>query len=156
KDRTMLNARIFAMLALLLVAALGCGKVATKQQPDAPPGSADAPPGSADAPPGSADARPGTPDSAPQCVPSTLACNADGKTLEQSDAPAPLQPMETCALACVDATSTTPARCAHIVAPYLPDVCDTPATTASVDLAGGTLDPGLDASCTMIVSQTGG
>jgi hypothetical protein len=146
----------FAMPWLLVVAALGCGKVVTKQQPDAPPGGADAPRGIVDAPTSSADAPTSNADAAPTCAPSTLACNADGKTLERCDANGVLEPKETCSLSCVDATSSTTAHCAHIVAPYLASVCDTPATAASVALTGGTLDPGLDASCTMIVSQSGG
>jgi hypothetical protein len=88
-----------------------------------------------------------------QCTPSTLLCSADGKTLETCDATGNPQPMTSCSLSCVDATSTTPARCAHIDAPYVAGACDTPATTASVNLTGGTIDPGLDASCTMIISQ---
>ncbi len=128
------------MSALLLVTALGCGNVIAKSKPDAQQAGSD----------GNVDVGPSN-----QCMPNTLLCSVDGKTLEMCDATGNPQPMTTCSLSCVDATSAAPAHCAHIVAPYVADACDTPATTASVNLAGGTIDPGLDASCAMIVQTSG-
>jgi hypothetical protein len=136
-------------IAALFVTALGCGAVRTNDGPDAqgPLPNPDALKPDAlepDAP------------AVPSCTPGVALCNADGLTLETCDASGVAHPTDTCLLSCVADSGVVPAHCEHIVPPYLPNVCDTAATTASVSLTGGTIDPGLDASCTTIVSQTNG
>jgi hypothetical protein len=85
-----------------------------------------------------------------QCAPNAPVCEADGRTLDMCDATGIPQAIETCALGCVTA------HCASIVPPYLPDVCDASAITATTTFSGGTIDPGLDMTCAAIVPQAGG
>ena len=167
------------MKTLALIAALGCGNVASKSSPDAPQRAPDAADGcaagaflrcsdpmtatfcSADGH-GTVDTACGAPgcnagaQHCNQCVPGVALCSADGSTLEMCGTDGVARPMETCALSCADATSTAPARCKHIITPYATAVCDTPATTANLALMGGTIDPGLDGTCSAIVTQTNG
>jgi hypothetical protein len=163
----MLNPRIIGSVLALV---FGCGKVAQNARPDANPCTPGAFVGCSD--PTTAvtcnSSGEGTTTTAcaagcnagagrcNECAPNAPVCFGDGKTLAMCDATGLPQLITTCSLSCVDATATAPARCAHIVPPYLPNVCDALATSSSVSLTGGTIDPGLDASCTAIVSQANG
>lgn len=90
-----------------------------------------------------------------QCAPSAPLCEADGRTLDACDASGIPQTIETCALGCVAGSGSASAHCAHVVPPYVPDVCDALASAATLSLTG-TIDPGVDMSCSAIVPQAGG
>jgi hypothetical protein len=91
-----------------------------------------------------------------QCAPSETLCTTDGKTLQTCDTAGLPQPTETCALSCVDGTTSIPAHCEHVAPAYVPNACDAPATAPNLTITGGTIDPGLDATCTAIATQAGG
>ncbi|MBX3158367.1 MAG: hypothetical protein KF773_20525 [Deltaproteobacteria bacterium] len=88
------------------------------------------------------------------CVPESVSCGDGGGTVERCDATGLPLASEACGvLGCVPGEE---ARCGRIVPVGLPEVCDTPAQVASVDLSG-LLVTSMDDACTGgVVTQTGG
>jgi hypothetical protein len=87
------------------------------------------------------------------CTPSTVSC--DGGSVVTCDANGTVVASEPCALTCIDGP---PAHCAYLAPKYLPDVCDTPASTASLDItSSGSYDSLFDANCNGgVIQQSGG
>jgi hypothetical protein len=84
------------------------------------------------------------------CVPSSLSCSSGNLVTCGSDGA--VVAMEACLLGCE--TSPSP-HCSYISPRYLPDICDTPATSAFGVHLDSTLDTDTDADCTSVVTQDG-
>lgn len=87
------------------------------------------------------------------CAVDTAACSGDA--LKTCGPDGLVASSEKCALGCVEAPNP---HCRYLQPKYLPDVCDTPASSASLIVSSsGTLDTNLSASCNGgVVVQTGG
>ncbi|HEY4238774.1 MAG TPA: hypothetical protein VGM88_03130 [Kofleriaceae bacterium] len=87
------------------------------------------------------------------CAASTDSC--DGAELEQCDANGQSASSEACLAGCV---ADDAPHCARISPRFAPDICDTPATDAILDVSSsGSLDTGLDQNCNGgVVAQAGG
>lgn len=87
------------------------------------------------------------------CIPNNVAC-VNPTTLGTCGPDGLPAGTESCALGC---EVTGQAHCKYIVPVYLPNVCDTPATSASFTAQTGTIDTSLDTNCNGgIVAQAGG
>lgn len=81
------------------------------------------------------------------CLPSAVSCSADSTKLDHCDADGLPAASDDCRLGCVAANASTDAHCGHIQPMFLPDVCNTAATTAELTLGNATLDTSSDSTC---------
>jgi hypothetical protein len=80
------------------------------------------------------------------CVANGATCSSDHTKLNHCDAEGTLASSDACGAGCI--TTATGDACGHVQPMWLPNVCDTAATTPSASLTGGTIDTSQDAMCT--------